>query len=243
MSDNVERRQMVRAAVARAQSEGEEVTVENVARYLPGGSKPIKQFTGEGYEEPFGLDADDLLGWLPQNVMIDSTPDGRALIPSQSIPAVELETTADPSVTVEDDSLRHVWPPESVSVEVVEQKPAPTQYELGELRIILARAKDRQTTARSKFSIARDRFLRAVGTQGPTHDELMRQHARESNQYLADIKSGKVQRPVYSRIGASVVDHMAAAMRGSGQRAGGGRSYSRGAYPSSMRGRKLPSEG
>jgi hypothetical protein len=237
---NPERKQMVRAAVARAQGNGEEVTIENVAQYLPGGANVIHQWTGEGYEEDFGLDADDLAPWFPQNAMIAETPDGRALAPHTEeaddpslrnesvVEVVEENRAADESTITEVESARSR-----------DELPAPTQYELGELRIVLARAKDRQTTARGKFSIARDRYLRAVGAQGPTPDELLRQNARESNQYLADIKSGKVQRPVYSRIGASVVDHMAAAMRGSGQRAGGGRSYSRGAYPASRRGQKV----
>jgi len=159
--------------------------------------------------------------------MIATTPDGRALAPHVEEPAADF-------VSEPIENRADAQPSESRNV--------PSQFQLGELRIILARAKDRQATARSKFSIARDRFLRAIGAQGPTPDELFRQHARDSNEYLRAIKEGRVSRPVYSRIGASVVDHMGAAMRGSGQRAGGGRAYTRGAYPSSMRGRKLPSE-
>ena len=265
---NVERRQMVRAAVAHAQSNGDEITLENVAQYLPGGVNVLPRWTGDEYSESFSLDAEDLESFAPQNAMIDSTPDGRELIPIQSIPAElvsepiedradDVSTNAGSESSDPGDAApsggRVLQPPEAEpfggrvlqppKAEPVCEPQPPTQYELGELRITLARAKDRQTTARAKYSIAVERYQRAAGTRPPTFNELVHDNARANNQYLHDIKNGVVPAPVNrSRVGASVIDQTAAAYRGSGMRAGGGKAYARGAYPATMRGQKLPSE-
>jgi hypothetical protein len=228
---------MVRVAVNMATENGEPIDIEHVAKYLPGPCNTLKMYEDDPNDFELGLD--DLAPYLPPGVvMIEATPDGR--------PFAEAEPEAEPqqlSVTESEPEpepdLRELWPPESVSVPV-----APTPFELGEFRLALAVAKDREAIARSRLGKSVEAYQRASGTKPPTPDELFRQHAREQNAYLADIKAGRVPAPTRSRIGASVVDRMAAAQIGSGQRAGGGRAYARKAYPATMRGQrlKLPSE-
>lgn len=118
---------------------------------------------------------------------------------------------------------------------------ADAQRLLAESQVRCAQATERQLVARSKVATALAAFQKAT-MQTMTFEQLARQHIESENQLRADRAAGKIAPRGGQRRLGSAVDSFAYHTRATGRSAGGGRAFSRKAYPASMRGRVISKE-
>jgi len=211
---NPERDTRLRRAIQECVACNEHPVYGNVIEHLPA---------------DFDLDADEELRPMLADLYPASAP--QIDVPSESLENIEpphANGAAPLDDPLADDALEPV-------ISVIE-----AQRLVAESHLRMARATDAQRTARGKVALALERFQRAT-MQTQDFSSLVREHIQSENQLRADRAAGKIPARHQRRLG-SAIDSFAYHTRASGRGAGGGRSFGRGAYPASMRGRVIPKE-
>jgi len=196
-----------------AQNPGEAITVENLKRFLP---------------DDFKLGNDDLEPFAPvefEGEPPTPEPDSKALADARDAkPPVPMQ----PRTPKEAAALAE-------AIEAATLRRIKADQDLANRRVELLAAHSAERDARSKLAASVTTFQSGFPPLSPS--ELLRQHAKEQTGIRAAIKDGRLpqRRPTF---GKSRVDASAFYQRG-GSPAGGGRAYSRGAYPASAYGRVI----
>jgi hypothetical protein len=209
------RDQMVRRAVTRTQHESEEVTIENVRKYLPGPHAGYDAKLRE--QEDFLLDADDLAPYLPapaEPVEPEPVKDASGHDPQP----------VEPPKPVEPPQVRYVR---------LDAKAIELEHERANLRVTYDVAIRDELAARLELDKIARTFMAGFGAP-MTPDQLLKQHAASEAETRRKIAAGELPGRRAHQVGPSVLDKYAAAQRG-GAPGFAGRGYARGGQSVSKR--------
>jgi hypothetical protein len=211
------RQNMTRDAVAKARDGNLEITVRNVAMFLPG---PTAFDPALKKQPDFALDADDIAPYLP----LAAEP----LIVEPSTEIVDAKT-----VEVQQ-------PVESPQARIARLETATIKLERE--RQDLRYAREQAVIDERAAQLELEKIARAFmsGFSPPiTPDQLLRQHVQQQAEQRRLRAEGKVPGPRARTVGPSTLDRYAAAQRG-GSPGFAGRGYSRGGLPATKRQMTFP---
>lgn len=208
---NVLRQNMVRDAVAKARNGNLEITVRNVAMFLPG---PTAFDVALRTQEDFAVDLDDIAPYLPEP-QVEHHP---AEVASQ---VVAHDNNSEPVESPQDRVAR------------LEAATINLERERQDLRY----NREQAVTDERKAQLELEGIARAFmnGFSPPiTPDQLLRQHVQQQAEQRTLRAAGKLPGPKVRAVGPSTLDRYAMAQRG-GNPGFAGRAYSRGGQPATKR--------
>jgi len=203
---------MVARAVQQAQNGNLEISLRNVAMFLPGPTAFNPELRAQA---DFELDADDLAPYMPA-----PTPEPVMTL-AERLTDVEIEYVE--PTPVESPVVRF---------QKLEQRSLELERERHDLRFTYDTAIRDELNARNELNSVARAFMQGFATTTP--DQLLKQYAASEAEKRRKIASGElvVHRP--NTTGGSALDRYMAAQRG-GNPAFAGRGYARGAQPYTKR--------